>query len=149
MALIKWFTFLVILQLFYSFGVTTLTYALAPFGIQTMTVTLQPFQNETVEGTEIASRIESATQSKINVPLVDLAFLVVYTGNIFIDLVMNFLTALPGMFNLLVDGLCLLFNVDAYYAVSIKLFIFILLTVTYFISIIVFLLNLRSRGSIV
>jgi len=149
MALIKLFTFLVILQLFYSFGVTTLTYALAPFGLTTLAVTIQPFQNQTEDTSAIASRIQSTTQSTINVPLVDLAFLVVYTGNIFIDLVLNFFTALPGMFNLLVDGLCLLFNVDAYYAVTIKLFIFVFLTITYFISIIAFILSLRSRGSIV
>lgn len=149
MALIKLFTFLIILQLFYSFGITILTYALMPFGLQTLTVTLQPFQNQTEDQSSIATRIQSSTQNQINIPLVDLAFLVVYTGNIFIDLVLNFFTALPGMFNLLVDGLCLLFNVNAYYTVSIKLFIFAFLTITYFISIMAFLLSLRSRGSVV
>ena len=147
MAISRFFTFLIVLQLFYSFGITLLTYGLSGFNIQTMTLTMQPFQNQTVSQEDIASQIQSSTQSQINIPLVDLGSLVFYSGNIFLDLLINFFTALPGMFNLLVDAFCLLFNTPVFYATSIKLFIYVFLSVIYFISLIGFILSLRSRGA--
>jgi hypothetical protein len=137
------------LQIFYSFGMTLLAYTLVPFNTPTMALTLQPFQQQSVNQTSIANQIQASTNSQINIPLVDLGSLVFYSGNIFLDLMINFFAALPGMFNLLIDGFCLLFQVPAFFAVTIKLTIYVVLTVTYFIALMSFLLTVRSRGAMV
>jgi hypothetical protein len=108
---------------------------------------LQPFQNATSSQTDITSKVQSSFSSSRKIPVIELAFLVFYTGNIVIDMIANFITALPGMFNLLVTALCMLFNVPAFYAVAIKLIIFSMLTVLYVLMLIQFLLSIVSRGA--
>ena len=145
MALMRFFQFLLIMQLFYSFGMTLLVYSLSPYTVNALA--LQPFQNVSASQADITSKVQSSFSSSRKMPIVELAFLVFYTGNIVIDLIANFITALPGMFNLLITALCMLFNVPAFYAVAIKLIIFSMLTVMYVLMLIQFLLTIVSRGA--
>jgi hypothetical protein len=124
---------------------TLLVYSLSPYTVNRLA--LQPFQNVSSSQTDITSKVQSSFSSSRKMPIVELAFLVFYTGNIVIDLIANFITALPGMFNLLIMALCMLFNVPSFYAVSIKLIIFSMLTVLYVLMLIQFLLSIVSRGA--
>lgn len=149
MAVMQFFTAIIILQLFYSFSFTMIAYALAPFNLNNMQLTYQPFQSQIISTNDLASKVQTAASNQLNIPLYDLGALVYFSGNIVIDLIINFFTALPGIFNLIVDAFCMVFNIPAYYAITIKITIFTILTITYFIMLIQFVLGIRSRGAMV
>lgn len=144
---LKYFYAIITIQLVYSFCVTILVWGLSGYNLQTMTLAMQPFQNQTINPSALSSQIQSATQSQLHIPLIDLGSLVFYSGNLIFDLIVNFFTALPGMFNLLVDALCLLFNVPVFLANTLKVAIFTMLSISYFIALISFILSIRSRGA--
>jgi len=147
MSAFKYFTFIIMIQLFYSFGATLLTHALQPFNVNPLY--LQEYQNISTDITNITGRIESTTQSQLNIPLIDLGALVFYSGNIIVDLMLNFFFALPSMLTILVTTFTNIFSLDAYLASQLKLFVFSIVSILYFLNLLAFILNIRSRGSIV
>lgn len=150
MGAIRYFKFLIMLQLFYSLGVTFLVYSLQPFGITTLSIQSQPFINKTADSASLQNQIQNAMKSQMNIPLIDLGALVFYSGNILVDMFVNFFTMLPGMFNLVIDGFSYFFaGVEVYYIVAIKVLTFAFLTIMYFIMLIQFLLSVRARGATV
>jgi len=147
MSVYTYFKYIITAQLFYSFAITVLSHALTPFSVNSLY--LLPYQNVTTDITNVSAQIEAATQSQLDIPLIDLGALVFYSGNIVVDLLLNFFFALPSLFTLLVNGFTMLFNVDAYLAAQFKLFMFGIISVLYFLNLLAFILNIRSRGTIV
>ena len=143
----KLFMTIMIAQLFYSFGVTIITYAIQPFNVDTSL--LSEYQNSTMSMSNVTSKIEEVTKSQLNIPLIDLGALVFYSGNIVVDLMLNFFFALPSIMSLIVGAFTTFFNLDAYLASMLKLFIYTVVTLIYFWYLIAFILSIRSRGTIV
>lgn len=95
----------------------------------------------------ITSQVDLNVQSQTSLPLVDLGALLFYSGNLFLDLAVNFLTALPQMTVLVINIILSLISPDAVFSQSIKLLLQSVLFVGYMFSLIGLLLNLRSgRG---
>ncbi len=147
MSAYKYFVWIIIIQLFYSFGVTTLTHAFSLYNVNNIYFT--EMQNITTDITDITSQIESTTQQQMNIPLIDLGALVFYSGNIIIDLMLNFFFAIPSMFSILTNFFLMFFNLDAFLSAQLKLFVFSAISILYFMNLLAFILNIRSRGSIV
>ena len=59
---------------------------------------------------DIAGDVQGGLDQQSNVPLVEVGALVFYSGNILIDLILNFVTAIPQMIGLLINGLAVLFG---------------------------------------
>ena len=96
---------------------------------------------------DITSQIDLGVQSQTQLPLVDLGALLFYSGNLFLDLAVNFLTALPQMTVLLINIIMSIVTPDVVFAQSIKLILQVIFFVGYMLSLISLLLNLRSgRG---
>jgi len=147
MSAYKYFVWIIVIQLFYSFGVTTLSHAFSLYNINN--IYFIEMQNITTDITNITNQIESTTQAQMNIPLIDLGALVFYSGNIIIDLMLNFFFAVPSMFSILTNFFLMFFNLDSFLSAQLKLFVFSAISILYFMSLLAFILNIRSRGSIV
>ncbi|MEM5810121.1 MAG: hypothetical protein QW156_04515 [Candidatus Aenigmatarchaeota archaeon] len=147
MSMMKFFTYIIIIQLFYSFGISMLSYSLDKLVVQQRQLILSQFQTLGRNITEITQSIEKTTQSSMNIPLIDLGALVFYSGNIIVDLMVNFLFAIPSMATLLVSSFQFFFStIDPILISNLKLFLYSIISVIYFIALIQFLLSIRARS---
>lgn len=145
MGMFSYFKVVLTIQLFWSFLFTIL---LATMPTASLTH-LQVFSNQDaqIDISSVSTDIEDSIDDQLNIPLVDTGSLLFYSGNIVIDLMLNFLTAVPSMFTLLLEGLFLIIPVDAYLQNWIKLFTFALVGVMYMLGLMSFLSSFRSgRG---
>lgn len=146
-ALMTFFQAIVLVQLFYSFGVTTLTYALGVNGETFPELSLLDLDSGNNDLGDISGEIQSSLEVQTDIPVVELGSLVFYSGNIIIDLLLNFVFAIPEMITTAFMILAYFTNVDAYIWANIQLFLFTLVTVAYLISIIGLLTSMRSGGA--
>jgi len=142
----KYFTFIITAQLFYAFGITLIAYSLPPDAVNYVSL-FQPSINVSLENTTV--QIQESVQQQMNIPLIDLGALVFYSGNIIVDLMLNFFFAVPEMFSILLGALFIMLNVDAYLATQLKLFATAIISILYMIGVLQFLMSIRARGTII
>lgn len=136
-------------QLFYAFAITLVIYSVPAGSLNYIPGNFNETATEFSEK-NIAGNLEQNFTKQVGVPsLVEVVTLVVYSGNIVLDLFLNFITAVPQMFTLLIGGFLLFFNVDAMISTQIKLLIETLITVFYMLGLVSFLLAIRSQGGLV
>lgn len=143
----RYFIYILMIQAFYGFGITALGYGLAPF-YDNMYVMGQ-FENKTMNINDISDKIDTTVSNQINIPLYDLGALVFYSGNILLDLMINFIFAVPSMFTILISAFSIPFMLDAYLMSQVKLFIYTLMSILYLMSLLVFILNIRSQKGVI
>ncbi|MEM4757767.1 MAG: hypothetical protein QW184_01275, partial [Nanopusillaceae archaeon] len=97
---------------------------------------------------DVGEKLKSGLQLQTNIPLVDMGALIFYSGNLLIDLMVNFFTAIPSMFTALINFYFTLFPINAEVATTIKLFVFSFVTILYVLMLIQFLISLRTRSGI-
>lgn len=141
------FMIMLIIQLFYASGVTIIAYSL-PAELQDYA---QPSTSvaSNIDIEQVSGDLEDSLQSQLNIPLIDLGALVFYSGNIIVDLLLNFLTALPQLITLVIDTIFQIMNVDGQYTIFVQTFLTGIVAIYYFLSLIVLVTNIRGRGSIV
>jgi hypothetical protein len=142
----KLFTMILIVQLFYGFAVTTMAYAVPDDAKTYVTSFSEVDSNLDLE--TIGTDVEESLESQTNIPVIDIGALVFYSGNILIDLLLNFVLAIPSMITLLINGLMMLINADGYLVLQLQTFAGVLITVLYFIGIIQLLTNVRSGRAV-
>lgn len=140
------FTVTIMIMIFYSFGITIFTHSLPAAQLDYVT-SFSDLTND-LDLQSISNDFESSVEETMNIPLIELGALVFYSGNILIDLLMNFLYAIPQMIALFLQGLCWLFNFPSAIIQQIELFSTVLITVMYFIGLIQLVMNIRSQGAI-
>lgn len=130
------------MQLFWALGITLIVYSLPAAEIDN----LRLFTNVDVEVDVggIAETVEGGAIDQFNVPFLDVATLVLYSGNLFFDLLANFATAVPQMIGLLLAGIFLFIPLDAVVQTQVKLFFWVTIAALYLLSIIGVMLNVRS-----
>jgi len=143
------FQILIAIQLFYSFAITLIGYSLKNMG-----VVQTPYQEQYVAENissyrNISSRLETSISLQKNIPLVDIGALLFYTGNIMIDLFLNFLTAIPSMATILVSFFTTIINLNSVLAVELKVFVWALTLIFYIMIIIQFILAIRTRSWVI
>lgn len=132
-------------QLFWAFGITLLVATIPVAHLTPVTLFVASGSADTL--TSIGSELETNLQSQVNLPLINAAALVFYSGNLIVDLALNFLTAVPQMFTLLLEGYFILVpNISPDVQTYLKLFVFTIISVMYFLGLISFLSNSRSSG---
>lgn len=144
MSMMKFIILVVTIQLFYGFGVTLLAYSLPSESVNLISTYQEPSSNLNVD--DISSTIEENLQSQLNVPLIDIGSLVFYSGNILIDMIINFFTAIPSMITIAISTFFMFFPVDAFIATQIKLLLWVFAAILYFIAFLAFIMNIRSQG---
>jgi len=141
----SFFMAIILLSLFYGFGSTLLIYATTPFSVDTNAVGSYRIQG--VNATEIAARVGSATQSQLKIPIIEAGALLFYTGNILIDLMMNSFFAIPSLLTILTNSYFLFFSVDVILAMQLKIVLFAIASLAYFINLIGLLMEIRGQGA--
>jgi hypothetical protein len=137
---------ILIIQAFYGVAMTLLIYSMpvdalhyaSDFGAVTTTMDLSNITNQ-VQG-------QITKQSKL--PIIEFGALVFYSGNIIIDLFLNFAFAVPQMIGALLGGLAMLMSTDTYMWATIRIFSTVLIGVLYLIGVMSMLLTVRSGGRI-
>ncbi len=140
-----------IIQLFYAFGITLLVYSL-PAGTGSYYDMWQGTA-ETIDLEGTSKNIEESIGNQLNVPsglsAVDIGFLVLYSGNIFVDLMLNFFFAVPQLLNVILSGIFILIPFDSFIQTQIKVFVSVLVVSIYLIGIFATLVIIRSGGSVI
>lgn len=141
-----YFTKALWVQLFYSLAMTTLVYSMAMFVPLNQVELFTDNIGQDVD--DIAEDIEGNFENQFNIPVVDLGSLVFFSGNLLADLILNFITAIPNMVNILISAVFLFIPIDAQLQTNIKLFIVVSLTISYMLGTLAFLANMRTGRAI-
>ena len=138
---IDFFTLLIIFQVFFSVGINIYqeiipdnakTYVGNILGVDIISVSF------------IQSELESSLTQQTNMPVVDLAALAFYSGNIILDLILNFVFAIPQCATVIFEGLMLMFNISSSTMIQMQSFVFVIFFTLYFIGVIKLLTNVRT-----
>lgn len=133
---------IIIAQLFFSFAITLFAYATPDNALDYVTsfsdLANQASLNETGE------QIQDSLERQTNIPVVEIGALIFYSGNIVLDLLLNFVYAVPEMIGLLIHGFMRLVSVDTYIWAVVQLFATVATTALYVIGLIEMLTNIRS-----
>lgn len=144
MALFKW---IVIVQLFFAFSITVITYAMPDDSLNYVTAFSDVASEISLE--TVSNDVQDSVTDSLNIPVIELGALVFYSGNIILDLLLNFFFAIPEMIGLVINGFMLLFNIDSYLFAVVELFLATLTIVLYFIGLIEMLMNIRSQRGLI
>ena len=138
------FKVMIMVMLFYSFVITILAYV-TPSDARNYITSFSDL-NSKLDLQSVGEKVEDSLQQQSKIPLIELGALVFYSGNIFVDLMLNFAFAFPEMLGLIVNGIMLLFNIDSYLFAVVQIFASVLMLVFYFLSLMTFLTRVRSSG---
>jgi hypothetical protein len=132
---------ILVIMLFYSFGVTIFSYTLPTATLDY----IKPFETKTTTSlTDTVNEVESSIDRQLNIPIIEIGALVFYSGNIVIDLFLNFIFAVPEMLTILTHGIILIINLPDYLVDTIQTFAFSVFSIFYILSVIQLLLGVRS-----
>jgi hypothetical protein len=140
------FKTMVTVQVFWSFVFTLLIYTMP--GADQDQLSLITMANGTTNLATIGNNFESAVTSQTNIPIVDIGALLFYSGNIIIDLILNFAFAIPEMFTMLLNLLFLIMPMPGNLDITVRLFFLALIGIGYAIGILQFVTNIRSGGNV-
>lgn len=137
---------IIVVQLFYAMSITILAYSMPAdsltyvdgFGTVADDIGLE----------DVATDLEDNLNRQRDIPVVELGSLVFYSGNILVDLLLNFMFAIPQMIGLVLNGLVTMFNFDPYIWQVVELFAAVVVVALYVLGMIQMLINLRGRGSL-
>ena len=142
-----YFKGVIIMQLFWAFAFTLLTATVPAQDLPQLAVF--NFQNGSVDLETIGTSFQDAITNQTNIPLLDYGALVFYSGNIILDLVLNFFFAIPEMATMLISAFFMFFPVAGGIQEEITVFLFAFIGVMYIIGLLSFVSNIRSGGDIV
>ena len=127
---------------FFSFSITIYSYAM-PDEMRSYTDSWSNIAGQyDVQG--INQKVEGSLQKQTSVPVIDVGALVFYSGNIILDLILNFVYAIPQMITLFFTGLMMMFGINTQIMNFIQIFLTVLMTIVYFLGLIELLINVRS-----
>ena len=139
---LDYFKMMMLAMVFWSFVFTTITYTIP--ASDRPQLALITFQNGTTDLAAINQQFESAVTEQTEIPLVDLGALLFYSGNIIIDLMLNFAFAIPEIFMILLNILFLISPLPVQLQVAVFAFVTALIAIAYAIGILQFITNLRG-----
>ena len=144
--MLDFFKVVLTVQLFWSFGVTVLVATIPAAQLPYISLFTNTANTDALEtmGTDIQGNL----QSQLDIPVVDFGSLVFYSGNLIIDLMLNFFFAVPEIFTLLISGLFLFAPIDVTLQFWVKTFAFTLIAALYFLGLLNFLTQMRSGSGL-
>lgn len=131
----------ILIQLFFSAGVTILTYTTPAGALNHVSI----FTGDgTLDLESVGEEVQQSLQKQTDIPVVELGALIFYSGNILLDFLLNFAFAIPEMIGMLINGVGMLIHLDSYIMVTVEIFAAVVVVVMYFIALISFIMGLRS-----
>lgn len=149
MEMLDVFKAVLLVTVLYSFSITAVEIALTNAGIPLTTV--EVFQNagNFTNVQAEASVIQESITQQTSLSVTDLGALVFYSGNILLDLILNFAFAIPQMIALFLTGLSMIMNIDGSLINQVQLISSVGIMIFYFVGLIQLITNIRSRGSVI
>lgn len=143
---IEYFKAVVVVMLFYSFAITAISYAMPDDALNYVT----GFSSlaEEVDFQSVTEQVQESVDRQLNIPLIELGAVVFYSGNVLVDLALNFVFAIPQMIGMLVNGIMLLFNVDSGVFALVQAFASAVLVISYMIGLMQLLTNVRTGRAV-
>ena len=136
------FKVMIIVVLFYSFSITTISHVFVENGIAAPLQYIA--QINSTAGDDLTNQLDDSLTTQQNIPLLDIGALIFYSGNFLIDLLVNFIYAIPQMFGFLIWGISVLINIDPYFTVAMETFAVATMTALYIVGLIQLLTDIRS-----
>lgn len=146
MEIIESFKVTIMIMLFYSFAITILAYSLPTESLNTIDSYTELSNSFGME--KVSEKITDSVERETNIPIIEVGALIFYSGNIIIDLLLNFTYAIPQMVGLITRGLVNLFGFSGDVWVIVETFAFILINVMYFIGLLQLIASIRSGQKI-
>lgn len=146
MELMDYFKTIILISLFYSVCITGISRTIPSDALKFVS-TFNTNDNFNVE--IVQAKIEQGVKQQTTLPLIDVGALVFYSGNIFLDLLLNFVFALPQLLTMVIAGVGFLVSFDKELVVMVQTFLSAIIGIMYFIGLIQMLLNIRSGGKVV
>lgn len=137
--------FIVLFQIVFGIFVTA-TIHLLPADAVTYADPFAPTKTDNPQG--IVSDINETVGKMKNPGIVETIGLIIFSGNLFMDLFVNSFFAIPEAFTMLIGGLMMFFPVAPYIQSQINILVFAVITVIYMIIILGFFTSIRS-GTVV
>ena len=144
---LDFFKTIIIVQLFFSVAATTISYSVPTEARHYLDDYLS--LSDTMSAKNISDKLQGSLTQQTNLPLIDLGAMLFYTGNILIDLFLNFVFAIPAMISLIISGVMNFFNIDTFFTTQIQIFSFGAFSIFYFLSVVSMIVQIRSGRMIV
>ena len=146
----EYFKMIIVIQLVFGVGATMIAHSLPEQTYLSISQQVTPEQIENISeiSGNFTEKMETIRNPPIDLPFVDTAFVLFYTGNLVIDAFINSIFAIPSMATVLVKGFALFFPIDPAFETALTLFVYAFIAVLYIIGIIAVIMNLRSGGGI-
>ena len=93
---------------------------------------------------DMSSQFQSNLNEQTSFGIVDVSLLALYSGNILIDLILNFFTAIPSMATTIMKGILVFMNISDPIKNALMTFTYAIVGIIYLLSIILLLLDVRS-----
>ena len=147
MGVIDYFKVMLLVQLFFSIGITGIAYTIPAEARHHISdyVSL----SEKMDVNKVNADVKSTITKQKNIPIIELGALLFYSGNILLDFFLNFAFAIPEMIGLLVGGLFNIFAVDNQLSTMLIMFIEIGFSLLYFLSLIQLITSIRTGSRII
>lgn len=140
MSAINFFKAVIVVQLFFAICITMYVHALPAEA-----KSYPDFYTPDINIEQISETIEASLETQTNIPAIDLGALVFYSGNILIDLLLNFVFAIPQMLTFIINAFMMFFvGADSVIMFYIQLFFSAGMVIFYIISLIQLLTNVRT-----
>ncbi|MDY6959949.1 MAG: hypothetical protein SVK08_12435 [Halobacteriota archaeon] len=137
----NYFRYIVMIQLFLGLGMTLITYSL-PADTLAYANVFAP--EHAIDIGSTTADIELNLERQTNVPVLDIGALVFYSGNLLIDMFLNFFFAIPEAISVIANAFFMIAPIDAFIATQVKMFLFALVSIIYIFMLISFVSNVRS-----
>ncbi len=133
------------IMLFYSVAITIFVHSL-PESERNFIVSYDFGTNTSVNYTELGNRVSENIERHTQVGLADAGALVLFSGNLLLDLLLNTFTAIPSMISVFFKIIFMLFPVDAMVARDMLLGVYAFSSILISLSMIYFLTQVRTQN---
>lgn len=136
MAFGKFFTIMMLVSLFYSLSINLIIYTL-PDDTARGVIGNEKALADNINTQDIGGKVEDTfTDIRTRFPLYDLAVMAFYTGQFLLDLVINFVLAIPQMVMIFVNGIFMILPIDSTIQMMVTGFIYVAFSVVYIMQLI-------------
>lgn len=145
MSMFSYFKALVVMMIFWSFAITLYSHYL-PESVKPYVAVYLDSGEDT---NSLTGEISGTLDNQLNLPILEVGALVYYSSNFVIDLLVNFIFAVPEMIGLLFSGFLYFIPMDTYLNMQITLLVQAAATILYVLGLLAFISNYRSGNVLV
>ena len=137
------FTTLLLVQLFWSLGVSLIVPNMP--NATANQVVMFTNSNNVIELGTLQSSISQGITDQQNIPLLEVGALVFYSSATILNIMINFFTAIPQMVTLLMTVLFIFIPLGTSLQITLQTWVFAIVTVLYFVALFTFLMGTRTN----